>query len=135
MTLAPAIATIHEMRRLHLVDRALEMGEYLGRKLNALKEKHPSIGDVRGLGLFWAVELVKNRTTKEPLNTGAEKIAGKPTVVDKVAAEMAKNGVAINPWISHFVVAPPLIIEKHEIDFGVSVFDQALALADGIIYG
>lgn len=135
MTLAPAIATIHEMRRLHLVDRALEMGEYLGGKLNALKEKHPSIGDVRGLGLFWAVELVKNRTTKEPLNTGAEKIAGKPTVVDKVAAEMAKNGVAINPWISHFVVAPPLIIEKHEIDFGVSVFDQALALADGIIHG
>jgi taurine--2-oxoglutarate transaminase len=82
------------------------------------------------LGLFWAVDLVKNRVTKQPLNTGAEKIAGKPTIVDKIAAEMAKNGVAINPWISHLVIAPPLIIEKDEIDFGVGVLDQALAIAD-----
>jgi taurine--2-oxoglutarate transaminase len=130
MTLAPAIATIHEMRRLNLVERSRELGVYLGEKLNALKDKHPSIGDVRGLGLFWAVDLVKNRATKQPLNTKQEKIEGKPTIVDKVAAEMSKNGVAINPWISHLVVAPPLIIEKSEIDFGVNALDQALRIAD-----
>ena len=133
MGLAPAIATINEMRRLNLVERSREMGDYLGRQLLRLKDKHPSIGDVRGLGLFWAVELVKNRTTKKPLNTKEEKITGQPLVVDKVAAEMLRSGVAINPWISHFVVAPPLIIEKNEIDLAVDVFDQALAIADQYI--
>src|SRR5579883_1835190 len=130
LTLAPAIATIHEMRRLDLVNRAREVGKYLGEKLRALVDKHPSIGDVRGLGLFWAVDLVKNRATKQPLNTKQDKIEGKPTIVDKVAAEMVKNGVAINPWVSHLVIAPPLIIEKSEIDFGVNALDQALAIAD-----
>jgi len=130
ITLAPAIATIHEMQRLKLVERSREMGAYLGNRLSDLKEKHPSVGEVRGLGLFWAVELVKNRATKKPLNTQPEKMAGKSLVVDKIAAEMMKAGVAINPWISHFVIAPPLIIEKSEIDFGVSVFEQALSLAD-----
>src|SRR6516165_10765830 len=116
MTLAPAIATIHEMQRLNLVQRSREIGEYLGQQLRLLADHHPSIGDVRGLGLFWSVELEKNRATKKPFNTKDEKISGKPLIVDKVAAEMAKSGVAINPWVSHFVIAPPLIIEKHEID-------------------
>jgi taurine---2-oxoglutarate transaminase len=133
ITLAPAIATIHEMQRLNLVERSREMGDYLGQQLSTLKDKHPSVGDVRGLGLFWAVELVKNRATKKPLNTKQEKITGQPLVVDKVAAEMMKSGVAINPWVSHFVIAPPLIIEKSEIDFAVSVFDQALSIADTFI--
>jgi len=72
-----------------------------------LKEKHPSIGDVRGMGLFWAVELVKNRRTKQPLNTKAEKINSQPLVVDKVAAGMMKEGVSVIAWISHFVIGPP----------------------------
>jgi taurine---2-oxoglutarate transaminase len=130
MTLAPAIATIREMQRLNLVERSRDMGSYLGQKLLALKAKHPSIGDVRGLGLFWAIELVKNRTSKQPLNTMQEKITGKPLIVEKIAAEMLKNGVAVQAWISHFVIAPPLIIEKDEIEFGVSVLDAALELAD-----
>jgi taurine--2-oxoglutarate transaminase len=126
MTLAPAIATIREMQRLELVERSREMGVYLGEKLVALKTKHSCIGDVRGLGLFWAVELVQDRTTKKPLNTMQDKITGKPLTVDKVAAEMLKNGVAVQAWISHFVIAPPLIIDKSDIDFGVSVLDAAL---------
>jgi taurine--2-oxoglutarate transaminase len=133
MTLGPAIATIHEMQRLKLVERACAMGQYLGEKLKALSAKHPSVGDVRGLGLFWAVELVKNRETKEPLNTKAEKLAGKALVVDQVAAEMMKRGVAVQAWLSHFVLAPPLIIEKEDIDFGVAVLDDALALADAYV--
>jgi taurine---2-oxoglutarate transaminase len=130
MTLAPAIATIREMQRLNLVERSRTIGQYLGEKLKALTQEHPCIGEVRGLGLFWAVDLVKNRTTKEPLNTMADKVAGKSLVVDQVAAEMMKNGVAVAPWISHLVFAPPLIIEKEDIDFGVGVLDRALTIAD-----
>ena len=130
MTLGPAIATIHEMQRLNLVERSREMGAYLGERLLTLKEKHPCVGDVRGLGLFWAVELVQDRTTKKPLNTMQDKMAGKSLTVEKVAAQMLQNGVAVQAWISHFVIAPPLIIEKDDIDLGVSVLDAALGLAD-----
>jgi taurine--2-oxoglutarate transaminase len=133
ITLGPAIATIREMRRLQLVERSAEMGEYLGEKLRHLGTKHPSVGDVRGLGLFWAVELVKNRATKKPLNSKEDKVSGKLLVVDQVSAEMMKAGVAINPWISHFVIAPPLIIEKADIDFAVAAFDSALEIADAYV--
>lgn len=130
LTLAPAVATINEMKRLNLVERSQEMGAYLGEKLMALKAKHPSIGDVRGLGLFWAVELVKNQETKEPFNSKADKVSGRPLLVDQVAAQMMKNGVFLQAWISHFVIAPPLIITREEIDAGVQVFDEALTVAD-----
>ena len=133
MTLAPAVATIHEMQRLDLVNRSRTMGIYLGEKLNALKAKHPSIGEVRGLGLFWALDLVKDRTTREPLNTSQDKVDGKATIVDQVAADMLKRGVSIQAWISHLVIAPPLIIEKHEIDIGIEALDAALSIADAAI--
>lgn len=133
LTLAPAIASINEMQRMDLPRRARELGKHMGERLNTLKDKHPSVGEVRGLGLFWAVELVKNRETKAPFNTAPEKLAGKPLVVDKVAAEMMKNGVFIQAWLSHFVIAPPLIITEQEIDHAVEIFDQALAIADALV--
>lgn len=130
LTLAPAIASIHEMKRLKLVDRAAEMEGYFRQKLNELKEKHPSVGDVRGIGMFWAVELVKNRKTKKYFNTMADKVNGVPTMVDKIAAELLKKGVFLVAWVSHVVIAPPLIITKEEIDAGVKALDEALVLAD-----
>lgn len=130
LTLAPAIAAIKEYKRLNLVERSREMGEYMGTKLNELKPKHPSIGDVRGLGLFWAVELLKNRETKTYFNTMADKVTGVSTMVENIAAQMMKNGVFLQAWVSHFVIAPPLIITKDEIDLGVKALDEALALAD-----
>jgi taurine--2-oxoglutarate transaminase len=130
LTLAPAIASINEMKRLNLNERATEMGHYLGEKLIALKPRHVSIGDVRGLGMFWAVELVKNQAKRNPFNTGEDKLAGEPLVVDRVAARMMGNGVYIQAWMSHFVIAPPLIVSEDEIDQGVAALDEALALAD-----
>ena len=130
LTLAPAVASIKEMKRMNLAARAVELGAYLGSKLYALKEKHASIGDVRGIGLFWAVELVRNRKTKAPFNTPKDKIAGAPLVVDRVAARMLTNGVYIQSWMSHFVIAPPLIITEKELDQGVAALDEALSIAD-----
>lgn len=133
MSVGPAVATIKEMKRLNLVDRAAEMGGYLGEKLRALKAKHPSIGDVRGLGLFWAVELVKDQKTKAPFNTWQEKLDGKALVVDQVAAKMLGQGVVMQAWMSHFVLAPPLIVEKADMDKAVAALDDALAIADGLL--
>jgi taurine--2-oxoglutarate transaminase len=130
LTLAPAVAAIREYQRLNLIERAREMGEYLGSRLNELRPRHPSIGDVRGLGLFWAVELVKNRRTKQPFNTRQDKLSGKPLLVDAIGAEMLRRGVAVQGWLSHFVIAPPLIISREEIDEGICALDESLHLAD-----
>jgi len=133
MTLAPAVATIREMQRLNLIDRAVEMGQYLGDKLHALKAKHPSIGNVRGIGLFWAVELVKDQTTKQPFNTWQEKLDGKALVVDQIAAKMLAKGVSMQAWMSHFVLAPPLIVTHAEIDQAITALDESLVLADELL--
>ncbi len=133
MTLAPAVATIHEMQRLNLVDRAAELAPYVQAKLEALKARHPSVGDIRGKGLFWAVELVRNRTTKEPFNTYTDKVSGKPLVVDQIAGKCMAEGVIIQAWVSHFVIAPPLIVTKEELDRGIDTLDRHLAIADDLI--
>jgi taurine--2-oxoglutarate transaminase len=133
MTLAPAVATIREMQRLGLVERAAELAPYVARKLEALKAKHPSVGDVRGKGLFWAVELVKNRTTRQPFNTYADKVAGTPLLVDQIAAKCMADGVILQAWVSHFVIAPPLIVTTVEIDRGIDTLDQHLSIADALV--
>ncbi|MEO7327761.1 MAG: aminotransferase class III-fold pyridoxal phosphate-dependent enzyme [Minicystis sp.] len=119
-----------EYRRLDIMNRATQMGEVLGKKLRALKDKHPSLGDVRGLGLFWAVELVKNRTTKEPFNTPQDKAANCPLIIAAVAADMLKRGVTVLSWVSHLVIAPPLIVIEEQLDEGIGALDAALAIAD-----
>jgi taurine---2-oxoglutarate transaminase len=133
ITLGPAVTTIEEMQRLKLVERAAELEPYVRQKLEVLKEKHISIGDVRGLGLFFAVELVKNRTTKQPFNTMRDKVEGKPLVVDQIAAKMMADGVAQQAWVSHFVIAPPLIVTKEEIDLGIDTLDRHLNIADALV--
>ncbi|MBV9342642.1 MAG: aspartate aminotransferase family protein, partial [Acidobacteria bacterium] len=130
LALAPAIASINEMKRLRLAERATEVGAYLGQKLRELQPRHRSIGEVRGLGMFWAVELVRNRATKAPFNSYADKIASKPLMVDRIAARALSQGVYIQSWVNHFVIAPPLIISREDIDHGVAVLGDALSLAD-----
>jgi taurine--2-oxoglutarate transaminase len=133
LTLGPAIATIEEMQRLDLVARAASFEPYLRAKVEELKAKHPSVGDVRGLGLFFGVEIVKNRTTKQPFNTMSDKVEGKPLVVDQIAAKMMAQGVSIQAWVSHFIIAPPLIVSKEELDLGLAALDENLAIADALV--
>lgn len=130
LTLAAGVAAIQEYKRLNLIELAREMGEYMGKRLHALKEKHKSIGDVRGIGLFWALELVCDRKTREPFDTREDKLAGKPLVVDRVASECMKKGVYVSPWINTLIIAPPLIIDKEGIEAGVDAIDKSLQLAD-----
>jgi taurine--2-oxoglutarate transaminase len=130
LAMAPVVPAINEYKRLNLFENARNLGAHIGRRLNELKRCHPSIGDIRGLGLFWAVEIVKNRKTKKSFNTRTDKISGVPLMVDKVGAEMGRNGVIVNTWISHFVIAPPLIITREQVDTGIDALDYALKLAD-----
>lgn len=133
LTLAAGIAAIREYHRQNLLERTRQMGDYLGERLHALKSRHPSIGEVRGLGLFWGVDLAENPTTRKPFNTYKDKVNNQSLVVDRVAAEMMKNGVFAVSWVNHIVVAPPLIVSREEIDFGIDVLDAALKIADDAV--
>lgn len=130
MTLLPAVATINEMKRMGLVERARSLEPFVRERLLALKARHPSVGDVRGKGLFWAVDLVKDPLTKEPFHTYADKISGKPLLVDQIGAKMLAEGVIVQAWVSHFILAPPLIVTEEEIVRGIDTLDRWLHLAD-----
>jgi taurine---2-oxoglutarate transaminase len=130
LTLAPAVAAIGEYRRLDLLQKSARDGEYLLARLREIQDHHPSVGEVRGLGLFAAVELVRDRATRAPFNSEDDKLAGRPLVAEKVAAAMMKEGVYCVAWISHLIIAPPLIVTREELDHGLEVLDQALLVAD-----
>lgn len=126
---AAALTSIKVLQEDGIVDHSREMGEYLGQRLNALVPKHPSIGDIRGLGLFWAIELVKDKDTKEPLRRVAQKYAYTP--VSKIAEYLLQEKNIYIPTDKFGIwIVPPLIVTKEEIDFLVDAIDDALTIAD-----
>jgi taurine--2-oxoglutarate transaminase len=131
LAMAAGVATIEAYKADGLIQRSAELGKYLMDKAVELKEKHPSVGDVRGKGLFVGMELVKNRKTKEPIHDGLIEGPRPPTAKMKVLAEAMKEGVYCLPGsVSVIMLAPPLTITKDEIDYAIKIFDKALGIAD-----
>lgn len=131
LAMAAGIAAIEAYKADGLIQRSAEMGAHLMDRAIELQEKHPSIGDVRGKGLFVGLELVKNRKTKEPLHDGLVDGVRPPTAKTRVLAQALQEGVYCLPGsVSVIMLAPPLTITKDEIDFAMEVFDRALAIAD-----
>ena len=129
--MAAGIAAIEEYQRRDLVPKAKEMGVYLSKRLNEVKEKHRSVGDVRGLGMLWALELVKNKKTKAPFNTPDDYLSGRTLMVQKVASKMMSMGVFVySGVVSTLIVSPPLVISKEQIDTAIDVMDEALKVSD-----
>lgn len=129
--MAAGTAAIEEYQQENLIPKAKEQGVYLGKRLEELKARHPSVGDVRGLGLLWAVELVKNRKTKEPFDYADDYLGGKTLMTQKVAGKMMSMGVFVYTGVvSHLIVSPPLVITKDQIDDAIDVMDEALKVSD-----
>jgi len=128
--LAAAYAAIREYKDRDLIKNSRNLGAVLRRRPEEIKEKHKSVGDVRSIGLFGAVELVKDREKKTPFNTYEDKMKGNPLMSDKVAKAAMEKGVYLNTWVSHFIIAPPLIINEGELNHGLDVVDQALDVSD-----
>jgi taurine---2-oxoglutarate transaminase len=126
---ASAVASIEAFREEAVVENAAEVGAYLGQQLRDLAEAHPSIGDVRGLGCFWGVELVKNRETREmlvPFNASGEAAAP----VARIAKAALERGLYLMTHWNVIMVVPPLTITREEVDEGIAILDEALAIAD-----
>ncbi|MHB8352613.1 MAG: aminotransferase family protein [Thermoplasmata archaeon] len=130
MGLAAAAAAIDEYRRLDLIEKSRRDGEYLLGRLRAIQSRHPSVGEVRGLGLFAAIELVSDRTGRIPFNTGSDLTNGRTLLVDSVRGALLRDGVYVLGWISHLLLAPPLTISRNDLDRGLDAIDRALGIAD-----
>jgi taurine--2-oxoglutarate transaminase len=129
---ASAVASIEAFQEEGIVENAAAMGEVLGAGLRRLAEKHPSIGEVRGLGCFWGLELVKNRETREPLvpfnGTGE---AAKP--VGATAKHALDRGLYLMTHWNVAMICPPLTITREELDEGLAILDESLSVADEFV--
>ena len=127
---ASAVASMRIFEEEGLVERARTMGETVaGPALRELADRHPAIGDVRGLGLFWALELVRDRETREQLVPfNAAGAAAAP--VAEVVAACRKQGLLVFAHFNRIHVVPPLVISEDDFAHGVAILDDALSLAD-----
>jgi taurine--2-oxoglutarate transaminase len=132
---ATAIRVIQVYQEDGLIENSERLGAYLLERALELKEKHPCIGDVRGLGLFVGLELVKNRKTREPLMPVGAKIVPGMNPKLEVARKLVELGMiamAANPS-NIIAMAPALIVTKDEIDEGIAIMDKALETADAYV--
>ena len=104
-----------------------KVGKHLGEVLESLKAKHKSIGDVRYIGLFAGVELVKDRATREPLVPWGQDPAG---VMGSIVKELKSRGFVTYSHENVIIVAPPLIITEEQIDEELAKLDDVLSIVD-----
>lgn len=125
-----AVASINIFKEEKIVEHARMLGkEVIGPELEKLKAKHPSVGDVRGLGVFWAIELVKNRDTRTPLvpfnAAGAD---AKPML--EVAAACKERGLWPFTHFNRMHIVPPCNTPVEDVKAGLSIIDEVLDIAD-----
>ncbi len=132
---ASAVASIGIFREEEIVEHARTLGSHvIGPALNELAARHPSVGEVRGLGVFWAVELVRDRTTREPLvpfnASGAD-----AAPMNEFAAACKQRGLWPFVHFNRTHVVPPCTTSAEEIREGMAILDDALTVADGYYRG
>ena len=128
--IAAAIANIKEYKRLNIKEHVLELEPYLKKKLEELKEKHISVGDVRSIGLFGAIEFSYSKKTRDYVE---ETLDGKPFLNTFITKIREEEGLLTLGGGSHIIVAPPLIITKEEIDEIFVRLDRAINYVDEIV--
>ncbi|GAP14461.1 adenosylmethionine-8-amino-7-oxononanoate aminotransferase [Longilinea arvoryzae] len=126
ISLAAAVATIEVMQQDHLVEKARATGQVMADMLAELVERHPSVGEVRSIGLFGIIELVRDRKTREPLapynGSSPEMAAYKKYLLD--------HGVYQSVHWHTALLLPPLIITPEQLAEGFAVIDKALDITD-----
>ncbi|HRO71157.1 MAG TPA: aminotransferase class III-fold pyridoxal phosphate-dependent enzyme, partial [Chitinophagaceae bacterium] len=129
---AAALETLQVYEDDDLVTNAAQMGRYIDDEIEQLKQKHPSIGDWRNTGLLGCLELVKDRTTKEPLapfNAQPDEMI----TMNQVAARIRELGMYTFVRWNYVFIAPPLTITKEQVDEGLSIISQSIEIADRVV--
>jgi len=137
IAMAAAVANLKYMMNNNIISKAAEKGEYFGAKLNELKQRHKSIGFIGGYGMFWQVELVKNRETKEPFNVDdrntafTDNPANKPVAV--VLNKCLEKGVLLGGFVPNTLrIGASLTISKEDMDKAIDALDYALTAVDAM---
>jgi taurine--2-oxoglutarate transaminase len=124
---AAAVASIGAMKDEHIIENAARIGrDVLGPGLRELAERHASVGEVRGMGVFWAVELVRDRQTREPLAP----YGGTSPAMNALVAACKDQGLLPFTNFNRLHVVPPCTVSETEAKEGLSILDQALTVAD-----
>lgn len=124
---AAAAATLREYERLDIASNVAARGKELGSILENLRETHSCVGDVRYIGLFSAIELVKSKSTREPLvefNSDPENIMG------QITGRLAQEGFWTYSHENMLIVAPPLIITAEQLRDAMKIMDKVLDWVD-----
>jgi 4-aminobutyrate aminotransferase len=114
---AAALATINYIEKNSLVEHARKLGQYALDRLNEMKQRHPLIGDVRGLGLFLGIELVKDQKTRERATEEAE----------TVMYESLTRGLSFKLTMGNIIaLTPALTITKDEMDQALAIIEESI---------
>ncbi|HNM86602.1 MAG: aspartate aminotransferase family protein [Mycobacterium sp.] len=127
---ACAVATINAMEDEGMVANAARIGsDVLGPGLRELAHRHPSVGEVRGLGVFWAIELVADQRTREPLAP----YGGSSAALNAVVAACKSGGLLPFSNYNRIHAVPPCNVSDDEVAEGLRILDAALTVADGYV--
>lgn len=126
---ASAVAALKIMEEEHILANVQEQGARLLAGLRQIAQRYRIVGDVRGLGLFYGIELVRDRDTKVPLVPfDAKGDAQKP--VQRIIADAWERGLYISAHDNVIRIAPPLTIAPEDVDLGLSILDEVIGAAD-----
>jgi taurine--2-oxoglutarate transaminase len=132
---ASAVASMTIFKDEGIIEHARSLGaDVIGPELEKLAARHPSVGEVRGLGVFWAIELVKDRDTREPLvpfNAGG----AEATPMNEFAAACKQRGLWPFMHFNRTHVVPPCTTTAEEVREGLAILDDALEVADRYYVG
>lgn len=129
---AAAVATINTMDNEGIVEHAAKLGErIIGPTLRYLAERHVSVGEVRGTGVMWAIELVRDRATREPLAP----YGSSSPAMNEVMAACKRRGLIPLMNFNRIHVLPPCNISEHDLREGLAILDEVLAIADSAARG
>ena len=126
MCLATCVAVLNVMEEEKIVENSRNMGILMKEILEELKEKHPSVGDIRSIGLFGCLELVKNKKTKEPLAAFNSTSEG----MTKFSASLKENGIYSFAYNNLLLTIPPLVVTEQELRDAFKIIDKSLNIAD-----
>ena len=128
---AAALANIEVYEEENLIDNSYNLGQFMQQELLHIQEKHACVGDVRNIGLFGCIELVKDKNTKEPLVPWN----GSPRIMNDIKERLWEKGLYLFIRWNYIFLAPPLIINQEQLKTGLSLIDEVLETADSLIKG
>ena len=127
---AAAVATINTMAEEGIVENAARLGtQVFGPGLADIADRHPCVGEVRGLGAFWAIELVADPETREPLAP----YGGSSPAMNDIIAACKKAGMLPFANYNRIHVVPPCVISDDDARRGLAIIDEALSIGDAVV--